>query len=204
MPELVNNRHVSPLVLILANAVPLAGVVWLDWAVFDIMILYWAENVVIGGVNVLRMLTSRAPANAFGMRAMMISFFAVHYGMFCFGHYSAVVSLFGDGEEWRPVLWIGVAAIAISHLVSFAINFVGRGEYRHAQLTQLMARPYGRIIVLHVSVILGAFVVTALDNPFWMLPVLVVIKTAIDLRMHKAERRILGSPADSTLASGND
>ena len=220
----------SALALILANLVPLAGVVWLDWRVFDVLLLYWAENVVIGAVNVLRMLscrprlgiielaedrsglqftdTQRATVSRFtaGFRYFLIPFFVIHYGMFCFGHYSAVISLFGDEfriaggsqslfgvslvEAWQSPLWIAVAAIAISHLLSFFTNFVGRGEYQRTNLMQLMRRPYGRIIVLHVSVIAGGFLVTVLGDPTWMLLVLIIMKSAIDLRMHERERTL--------------
>ncbi|MDH3417747.1 MAG: DUF6498-containing protein, partial [Gammaproteobacteria bacterium] len=46
----------SAIVLIVANLVPLFGVLFLGWRVFDVIILYWAENVVIGVINVLRMI----------------------------------------------------------------------------------------------------------------------------------------------------
>ncbi|MGI9247995.1 MAG: DUF6498-containing protein, partial [Woeseiaceae bacterium] len=45
----------SSIALVLANLVPLAGVLLFDWQVFDVLMLYWAENVIIGVINVLRM-----------------------------------------------------------------------------------------------------------------------------------------------------
>ena len=195
----------SAVALILANLVPLAGVLWLDWRVFDVLILYWAENVVIGAVNILRMLTI-----ADSSRFFLVPFFALHYGIFCFGHYTAVVGLFGgelqgpDGglfaipfsTAWRSPLWIGVAAIAVSHLLSFYFNFLGAREYQRTTSRQLMQRPYGRIVVLHVTVIAGGLLVTTLGDPAWMLLVLIIMKTVIDLRMHERERDVLG-PADT-------
>ena len=47
--------------LVLANLVPLAGVLLWEWSVSSVVILYWFENVVIGVVNVLRM-TMASPA----------------------------------------------------------------------------------------------------------------------------------------------
>ena len=225
----MNLTRPSAVILVLANLVPLAGVILLDWRVFDVLILYWAENVVIGIVNVLRMVsarpnlgildmaeersglqfsdTQRAQVKQFtsGFRFFLIPFFVVHYGMFCFGHYTAVVSLFGDtegpgvalgvplGEVWQSPLWMGVIAIAISHLLSFYFNFIGRGEYQRTTHIQLMQRPYGRIIVLHLSVIAGGFLVTLLGDPTWMLLVLIALKTAIDLRMHERERSVFAA-----------
>lgn len=225
----------SSIALVLANLVPLAGVVWLDWRVFDVLMLYWAENVVIGLVNVMRMIASRSGPLVPGLnedavslqltetqrttlsrvskasRLFIIPFFIVHYGMFCFGHYTAVVSLFSDevttagsrgiffgssvADVWQSPLWIGVVAIAISHLISFVFNFIGSGEYQRTSLSQLMRRPYGRIIALHITVIAGGFFVTVLGNPLWALLVLIVMKSAFDLRMHEKERQLFGLSA---------
>jgi hypothetical protein len=41
----------SAIVLVLVNLLPLGGVLALDWQVFDVLLLYWSENVVIGVVN---------------------------------------------------------------------------------------------------------------------------------------------------------
>ena len=55
----------------------------------------------------------------------------------------------------------------------------------------LMMRPYGRIIVLHITIILGAFLTMALGDPLWLLVVLVVLKSLVDLAMHGQERNLL-------------
>ncbi len=47
----------SALALIIANVVPLLGVLFWNWDAFEIVVLYWAENIVIGAINVLKMIT---------------------------------------------------------------------------------------------------------------------------------------------------
>jgi hypothetical protein len=47
----------SAWVLIATNVLPLLGVVFLGWDAFAIVALYWAENVVIGAINVLKIAT---------------------------------------------------------------------------------------------------------------------------------------------------
>ena len=191
----------SSAALILANLIPLAGVVFLDWRVLDVLLLYWAENVVIGVINLLRM------AVAQGRRIFLMPFFAAHYGIFCFGHYMAVTGLFVDGdidgvslpEIWRRELWIGVVAIAVSHLLSFWLNFIGHGEYRRTNASALMHRPYGRIVTLHVGVISGGLLITVLRDPVWALVVLIAVKIAMDLRLHARERDILGPEVTTTI-----
>jgi len=190
----------SSIALILANLVPLGGVFLLDWQVFDILMLYWAENVVIGAVNVLRMAVTRQ-----GQKWFLMPFFVVHYGMFCFGHLTAVTALFSPGTgieiawqyffglpievAWKSTLWIAIAAIAISHLFSFFGNFIADDEYRRTTASDLMKRPYGRIIVLHMAIIIGAGLIEWLGSPVLMLVVLVAAKIVLDLVLHLAERK---------------
>ena len=45
----------SSWVLIAVNLGLIAGVIAWDWSVFDIIFLYWVENLVIGAINVLKM-----------------------------------------------------------------------------------------------------------------------------------------------------
>ena len=42
--------------LILANLVPLYGVVALGWGMFDIFIVYWIETAVVGLYNILKII----------------------------------------------------------------------------------------------------------------------------------------------------
>ncbi len=41
--------------LIVANAIPLFGVVFLGWNVWTILVIYWLENGIVGVFNVLKM-----------------------------------------------------------------------------------------------------------------------------------------------------
>ena len=204
--ELIQHFRPSSIVLVLANLVPLAGVLLLDWQVFDILILYWAENVIIGVVNVLRMAVTGARDKWF-----LMPFFAIHYGIFCFGHLMAILGVFdppgGSDAVWqlffgmtpaevvRSPLWIAMSAIAISHLFSFFGNFIAGGEYRRTSAGTLMGRPYGRIVVLHVAVLFGAALVQWLGSPVVMLLVLIAAKTVLDLKLHASEREIFSMPA---------
>jgi hypothetical protein len=53
--ETPRQLRLSAVALVLANLVPLAGVLYWEWSVSSVVILYWFENVVIGVINVLRM-----------------------------------------------------------------------------------------------------------------------------------------------------
>ena len=216
-------NRASSLVLILANLIPLAGVVLYGWDVLSLLLLYWAESVVIGVINVARMVVCDSGDVLQGMLAVMdrpvpegvrenmpriggaafkfilIPFFVVHYGGFCYAHLMVVIGVFsgtdlrvGSGstlsEMWQNSFWIAVAAIFASHLFSFFKNYIGDGEYKRASLFLLMRRPYGRIIAMHLTIILGAGLVMWLGSALPMLLVLIAIKSFIDLRLHEKER----------------
>jgi hypothetical protein len=57
-----------------------------------------------------------------------------------------------------------------------------------------MQRPYGRIIVVHFFIIAGGLLVQGLHAPVAALVLFVVLKTVIDLGMHRHERSILATP----------
>jgi hypothetical protein len=215
----------SSLILVVANLVPLGGVLWLGWEVFDILLLYWTESVIIGVINVLRMISSQSSNILSGLipatkqhdmtaaleqvnlqlpmqviKFFIIPFFVFHYGMFCYGHLSAVVGFFGNRTSSanmtasipdisNSTFWIAVGAIAASHLYSYFNNFLGKGEYKRVGLGTLMHRPYGRIMVMHLSIILGAGGAMMLGNPLPVLLALIAGKTVLDVRMHNKERQ---------------
>ncbi len=94
----------APILLVLVNAVPLVGVLLFDWRLFDLMLLYWLENGVIGAFTLAKIVTSRAAAHGEPARsaphgtmgkAFVAGFFALHYGIFWGVHGVFVFALFG-------------------------------------------------------------------------------------------------------------
>ncbi len=145
---------------------------------------------------------SRAAHQAF--KLFIIPFFIVHYGGFCYVHGIFVLAMFG-GENgpslslehalslMSPALTWAIALLAASHLFSFFLNFLGGGEYRRTNAAALMMRPYGRIVALHLTILLGALLVELFGGTLGLLIVLVITKTIADLALHEAEREKLGA-----------
>lgn len=223
---------ILPLALLVgANLVPLAGVFAWDWKVFDIVALYWMENVIVGVFNVAKMLICapdpariRLPetraggsADAAGSGAapalvhhlsklFFIPFFTVHYGLFTLVHGIFVFALLGGKESLEvadPVAGLrgmigevlggggkwAALALAISHGVSFGQHFLIGGEYRRTAAPIQMFAPYGRVVVLHVAILLGAFAAQALGSPLPLLAILIGGKIAVDLALHRRSHR---------------
>ena len=197
----------SVLVLVGANLVPLLGVLGSHWTVFAVLLLYWCENVTVGVFNVLRMLlASPKDVATDAAKLFFIPFFTFHYGMFTMVHGVFVLALFGPaGQHFSPSpaafvaavrgagVGLGVLAIVLSHGFSFLHNYLWGGEYRRASLPLLMMQPYARVVVLHLTILLGGFAAKAAGAPLVALVFLIALKTLIDLRAHLAERKKLGT-----------
>ena len=196
----------SAVLLVLANLVPLYGVLAWGWEVFPLLVLFWAENVIVGLLNVARMLAvDPADPLLWGAKLFLVPFFCVHYGMFTAGHGIFVLSGMFGGQGYRvqgfnPLgaaldafrdfgLWLPAGVLAASHLFSFFWNYLGRGEFRRAELKALMHKPYTRVILLHVTIIFGGMAAMALGSPLWALVLLVGLKTLIDVVAHLREHR---------------
>lgn len=207
-----NRSSSSPLAvgaLVVANVLPVLGLLALGWGLFPLMLLYWVENGIIGLFNIVRMLlavkpvvSGVSPPRQAGLAAKlgMALFFTIHYGIFWVGHGAFVMAFFGgmirfsssEPSEFSlsrldPLLLMAPVALLISHGVSLAVNYIGRGEYlRTDPQTQMMA-PYARVMILHFTIILGGFATMALGEPTLALLLLVVLKTGYDLYAHLIE-----------------
>lgn len=195
-------RSPSALVLVLSNLVPVFGVFFADWDVGAIMAIYWLENVAIGILNAVKMLLARGGGTPVAARAGMALFFCVHYGIFTLVHGVFVFAVFqkegplGGGRGGSPFAAMGSAAgdyglafLALfgSHLFSFFVNYLGRGEFRQKHVALVMVQPYGRIVILHVTILLGGFVTMVLGSPRPVILLLVFLKTFGDVFFHLKE-----------------
>ena len=197
-------RQSSVISLLLANLVPVFGVLFLDWQVFTLMFLFWMENLVIGAFNVLKMLANRSSTSAgAATKYFLIPFFCVHYGFFCLMHGVIIVTIFGGGDAladfpdpaglWRIALenklMLALLCLVASDAITFATNYIRKGEYKRVGLNELMFRPYARIVVTQIVVILGGFGMQTLHSPTLGLLLLVFLKIFLDLRGHASESK---------------
>lgn len=197
----------SAVFLVLANLALLAGGLYWGWALRELVFIFWIENLIVGIFNIMRIAVCRPPQHSgkeFTPRLFLIPFFAFHYGMFCFAHGLFLLGMFNDSDTANfgtitpiftiltnnPELLQGVAALFISHLFSFFHNFIGRGEYRRTEPNRLMMQPYGRIVVVHMFIIMGGIILNGFANPVMGLALFVGLKTLLDLASHMAEHRV--------------
>ncbi|MBK9243874.1 MAG: hypothetical protein IPM30_03290 [Burkholderiales bacterium] len=175
------------------------GIVLFGWPTFTVLALYWLENVIIGGFTALRILAAGGATGRYGESLATTVFFCVHYGLFCAVHGIFVATLFGGidavGGFVEPLLlMIGrIAGDRIGLLVVAAMVAAAAIDAWQAMaavdaddaraVRSIMAEPYGRIVVLHVVLIAGGFLMAALDLPSLAALLLVAVKLLHDLRL---------------------
>ncbi len=150
-------------------------------------------------------------------KLFLIPFFVIHYGGFTAIHGLFVLLIFkrGEGQLMTGDAWpcvfvfvqmlLGVikqmlsvipsaarpAIIALfaSHGISFVYNYLLKGEFASAKPNQLMGAPYSRVVVMHISILAGGFLLVAIGSPVALLLMLVVLKTIVDIKFHLREHR---------------
>jgi hypothetical protein len=244
-----NARWVTGVALVLANLMPLGGVLLLGWDPGALLFVYWLESAVVGFFNVIKMAqaegpvpragpdgadagiekgsgqlsmqgsseASRAPAGVIqaaqqaarapraqspgapspqppvtslgqalfaAARVPLILFFLVHYGLFMTVHLVFLLSFFSLPRLPVAQWLLTTLLLFTSHGISYLVYFIGRGESRSISASEQMARPYGRIAVMHLTIIFGAMVLQALHAPAVVLALLVGFKILFDLASH--------------------
>lgn len=197
-------RDPSTWALILSNTLTIALALDQQWSLIRLLWVYWFQSVIIGVVNFARLLelenfsteslriNDRAVARTKATLTEAASFFALHYGMFhvvyaVFLGVGYVLGLSGD------LPGLGVGRVPSSSLIYPALAVVGFGvnhvfsflHYRDelwgANVATVMFRPYARILPMHLTIILAAFLGHA------ALPFFLVLKAFADVAMHVRE-----------------
>lgn len=209
-------RNLSITALVLANLVPLLGVVFFGWTVESLLLTYWCESGVIGFYILLKMLVSGINRrkewglSAIPVTLMFMAFFLVHYSGFMIAHVSVLLSLMSREDVASEILenfplinlnalYAGLVAggaslltvlgLFVSHGISFMVNFIGKKEFAYTEPHSLLLSPYKRIVLMHIIMIIGAGVTLVYGLPVYLLGVFVFAKIFVDIRAHQSEHK---------------
>ncbi|MHC4939341.1 MAG: DUF6498-containing protein [Planctomycetota bacterium] len=195
----VTRTRLSAGALVIANAIPLLGVALWGWPLGKIMAPYWIESAIIGAFNVVKMLMISPVGGLF-----LGAFFCVHFGIFMLVHGMFVAVFFVadramDGGEAAPLALLALLEwefwiLLASHAFSFVLHWLLGNEREGRELHEQMMLPYGRIIVMHVTILIGGMLVLFLQEPLPVMALFVALKTAVDLAAHRREH-LTPSPA---------
>jgi hypothetical protein len=109
------------------------------------------------------------------------------------GHGFFIYALFAPVDILASTVILAVISLTISHGVSFVTNYIGHKEYEKVTLSQQMVAPYGRIVFMHITIILCGFLISLTGTNQVLLIVLVIFKIAIDVIAHLREHTKLGT-----------
>jgi hypothetical protein len=220
--QLLTRQLLQPrsVILLIANLVPLVGVIFWGWDAFVLLMLYWLETAVIAFWTILRIATM--PPGALGdiqigdsggkkiaAPLALAAFFTVHAGIFMAVHFLFLWALFSGHWSreihgiddfvtqmvigtrlWVPLLFLffGRGAVILFEAVKpwlwrklgLAQRVLGRAQGALGPGETLLFGLYIRIVVMQVTIIIGAWFALLLGNVGALL-FLIAVKTAVDL-----------------------
>lgn len=209
LPERIGKIETSALLLILSNCIPLAGVLFFGWNVFEIVFFYWIESAIIALATIALVILMPIPASLregvpVNQKLVAIPFFILHFSAFMAVHLFLIIFFLGQShkggmltqatEMLLQIPFVGWALLSlfISHGYSFFTNYISTKKYLQPLDKQsfwtIMIRPYRRIFLMQLVILIGACAVILFGLPQPMLAVFVVVKIFFDLKAHKTER----------------
>jgi len=217
-------NRITSAALVLANIVVAFVAVTQQWGYYSVILVYWWEAVIIGFYNLGRMfvvcmvgdpLGKRVGIEGAGARLVLAivlgGFFIAKFGGFAIGLGLMVMgapAMLAEGEnpDDLAVIADGLTAVGgsvmtaaamlfISHGISFFVNFLGRREFKRSNVLLLLFRPYARMVLMVVVLLLGlaaAAYFPALGRTTAFAVAIVLFKLLVDLASHKFEHRNRG------------
>ena len=157
----------------LSNLFPLYGVMREGWPFFLVLYIFWFEMLIVTFFEELKMFFSKSGEKGWDKIKTMFSFAIIRLGIFCFYMIFIVVfiGLIASGKEQHMTVFLAIAFrntifnIAILNYVAYNIldfifNFLLNKKYLSSKPSDHYNILDGRQIVVHVVVVLGAFLST--------------------------------------------
>jgi hypothetical protein len=192
--------------------VPLAGVLWFGWSASTLLVVFWAETLLTGTANLLRIGLHRRLTRASGHwrrqledsykrmskgeprpettflaeYATILYVFTLAHGLFL-GAFLVILNQNWHGEgpsPWRidpASLRTGVLAVSGLAVFELLYDLTGLGMRSFSSLKERVSVTLGRVVILHLVVIFGAFLMMRFETPMGFLAILVGLKTLMDL-----------------------
>lgn len=186
--------------IVLGNIVSIILAIAQNWDAQQILWVYWGQSVVIGLINIYRMLSLKEfstkdfkindnrPPETPATKRQVATFFAIHYGGFHLIYAIFIwqklplTSLPIDQIIFLALLILGFVG---SHGFSFIHNSTQDFKNQKPNIGTLMFYPYLRIIPMHLIIIFGTFL-----GSTGTILIFMILKTFADAGMHAIEHHI--------------
>ena len=176
----------------------------MGWDVFQILFLYWLESGISGFINIFKIFLAQGTINESGEskplplmspgigKYFYSLFFLTHFSIFMVVHYSFLIALFKPKNSFPINSYViqAILFLLVSHLISFFMNYIGKGEYKNTIISKQMKATYSRIIIMQFVIISSGFVVSFFGSMRILVFILVLLKICFDLSAHLKEHTI--------------
>jgi len=201
------NKNLSFQSLVITNLLVMFLAIFQSWNIFDLIIVYWFQSVIIGIFNFFRILGLenysvkgftengvQPPANK-ATKIRMAIFFTFHYGIFHFVYLGFIMSFMFSGSllfnGQFSYIFLGIVLFFINHLISYRQNIA---ELKSGlNIGAVMFRPYTRIMPMHLFIIFFGFLLSSKNFTYsqnmFALIIFLLLKTGADIMMHLIEHR---------------
>lgn len=202
----------SVIFLLIANVVPIIGVVYLNWDIFSIVYIYFLETLVVGIFGIFKILLARGidftidrglitdillsqffpNLNSGSSKAsVLIAYFIcfVLYILLLFGLCLIVLTPSNFAKSWEPSYLWALLALTISHSFSFFQNYIYKKEYKFAVPYTQMTQPFDRVMVMILVFSVAAFAIYRIDLSTLTIVALIIIKVIFDIIAHYQEHQ---------------
>ena len=189
-------KYVSLVVRILANLIPLGGVLFFQWSLFFIMFLYWLECVIACMFNLLRMSKAAGtppapdkrtgdhflgkPAEEMSLGELILTT-SLTYGIFLWVYGWVFYGLFGPADIPAGGFVIPILALLVSYATSYFVDFIGQKEYLKVSPTQVPRELGAMLAPMVCAAVLAAPFRDAFATRIIGLSILVMAKILIEL-----------------------
>lgn len=160
---------------------PMLGVLLWGWDWRMILVLYWLDNITVGGLTVISLARRRRETPSM----MHPAFFLLHYGIFTTVHgvfvfvLVAALPSFSDGMPTPPsVDPLQFVPVLVAWMVGTVIQW-GVAVFSPTPFSDGIGKAYVRMIVLHLTIIFGMFLIMFLGLPGMVVAILLVVLRAL-------------------------
>ena len=196
--------------LVIANIIPIIGVIFWNWDIFPLVYIYFLETIVIGLFGFLKIilaqgvdytieqgLVSQILLSQFFPRlnstssksSVLISYVIclIFYIGLLFVLCLLVLTPSNFSKPWEPSYFIAILGLIISHSISFWQNYIKNKEYIYAVPYTQMTQPFDRVMVMILVFSVTAFAIYRIDVSILTILALIIIKIIFDIIYHYQE-----------------
>lgn len=206
----MRKNFLSFITLVIANIIPIIGVIYFGWDIFPIVYIYFLETIVIGLFGFLKIILAEGVdytiEQGFISQILLSQFFPklnsgsskgsvlVSY-FICLIFYTGLLFVLcllvltpsNFAKSWEPSYLVAVAGFIISHGVSFYQNYIKNQEYAYAVPYTQMTQPFDRVMVMILVFSITAFAIYRIDVSTLTILALIIIKIIFDIIAHYQE-----------------